>query len=532
MSGELAQRCCRIISQVRNILNKQTEPLFEDYEIFRKDLFKKNNIEYIKNDNIIDGKPIENNYLLDRKPILKGLNSKDIKDRHYEKEVNLIWIGNNQKESFKVNEISNDDIEYIYIDSYTSTFTIDKSDICYISLQKKLPSDSIVGIKIGSHICKTSISDNIIEFIMPLLSIGRHYIEIFINGVKIPIRIGNDDNSDIKDKIPINVKPAKFIHNKHLIANNKVTIPSGVMGRAPLPEIDIDEEVEELVRSHKPRISASIIAKKKILRKYFNNTYSKIVNQPRSDIGDLRNLDPSFKAAVCRDFRRRLIDKTLTSKYNRINNMMEDFLSKLDLGISNTIVPFHKKLDLWNISIKDKCNIFIDQYHQQIFNEASNEKSVYIFTKRMTSLEPYNIFVFSCISDNQTTCTIPILRRFICNIQECNDARLWTYIGECVLCKNQIAQTIEQISLPCPIPCIMKSDICNNLTETGIQIAPNVYIYFESWPNKLLPVSNAHDMYCIAICINSHIFYTTRGVAEQVLSFIISWLKYIPTKVD
>ncbi|OII75124.1 hypothetical protein cand_003900 [Cryptosporidium andersoni] len=531
MSGELAKRCCRIISQVKSILDKQTEPLFEDYQVFRSDLFKKNYIEYIKNDNIIDDKPIKNNYLLDKEPISKDLNLKDIEDRHYEKEVNLIWIGNNQKENPKINEISNNDIEYIHIDSYTSTFIKDKSDICYISLQKKLPSDSIVGIKIGPHICKASISDNIIEFIIPLLSIGYHYIEIFINGVRIPIRIGDDDISDLKDKIPINIKPAKFIRNKNLIAN-KVTIPSGVMGRAPLPEIDIDEEVEELVRSHKPRISASIIAKKRILRKYLNNTYSKVVNQPRSDIGDLRGLDPSFKAAVCRDFRRKLIDKTLTPKYNHVNNIIEDFLSRLDFGISNAIIPFHKKLDLWNISVKDKCDVIIDQYHQQIFNEASNEKSVYIFTKRMNSLEPYNIFVFSCISNNQITCTIPTLRRFICNVQECNDGRLWTYIGECVLCKNKIAQTIEQISLPCPIPCIMKSDICNNLTETGIQIASNVYIYYESWPNKLLPVSNVHDMYCIAICINSHIFYTTRGVTGQVLSFIISWLKHVPTKFE
>ncbi|KAL5370288.1 hypothetical protein CPHLJ_1g510 [Cryptosporidium parvum] len=451
-SSALSTKCCKIIDEYETKLNKELGNACREGAVSAPELKKYNNL---------------------RKGSLLGtnlVNSVIASESPFRRDSSLLWLSydpSNERQSEINKMIKNEDgtgvpdmcDKYVLVDTYTSILASNRQQACYISLLSPLPQDTVVGIKFGDHLCQGRINDTMIEYISPSLPVGRQYARLYLNSVKMGVKFGNGNTmSEARSYLPFDVIVQEPKSRRLNIKKHKTSIPVGVMGPAPLPEVDIEDEVEELLIMHKPRGNASIISRRHALDKYFKGTHSKVVNAPRRETGDLNNLDPSFKAAVNRDFLRRLSNITLEPDCRRTINLLNEFISKLDPGATNNLIPFNVKLEYWNRVLSDGCQEIIDNYHSYITQESSNEKSVYIFTKTSPdSLEPYNVFMFSCIMDEENNNCVPLLRRFTCSPENCGDVRLWICIGDCYLAKNEVANNYRKIDLPCPIPPIMKS---------------------------------------------------------------------------
>ncbi|KAH7647993.1 hypothetical protein FG379_000776 [Cryptosporidium bovis] len=488
----------------------------------------------------------------------------------YRRDSSLIWPSNNETDKSgiinslrpfiddnNINIIPNLCEKYVLVDSYTNVLASDRPQLCYISLLNPLPQDTVVGVKFGDQLCMGKLNDTIIEYVSPCLKVGRRYARLYLNSIKVGVKFGNGSTkSEVRDYIPIDVIVQDNKTRKSEIKINKSSVPVGVMGRDPVPEVDIENEIEDLLVLHKPRSTISYISRKHALERYFKNTHSKVVNAPRRETGDFNNLDPAFKAAVNRDFIRRLSNINLEPDCKRVIKMLEEFISKLDVGAINSVIPFHVKLSYWNSVLSDGTQEVVDHYHSYIQQEKTNEKSVYIFTKNSPeSIHPYHIFMFSCILEENGDQIVPLLRRFSCMPKMIGDSRLWYCVGDCELEKNEMANQFRKIQLPCPIPLAMRSNNSSfirnnkeklkNKTSTKeneaddvgiynndkcIQISDNVSLFFEMWPSRLLPATgNTSDSYSLTICINDYKYHSVTGVSQPVLNFIIQrWLVKVP----
>ncbi|OII74494.1 uncharacterized protein cubi_00047 [Cryptosporidium ubiquitum] len=450
-SSALSTKCCKIIDEYETQLSKEFGNTCIKVAGSAPELNKCNNLR--------KGSRLETNLV----------NSVVASESPFRRDSSLIWLSYDPsiQKLNEINKIVNEDgivvpdmcDKYVLVDTYTSILASNRQQACYISLLSPLPQDTVVGIKFGDHLCQGKINDTMIEYISPSLPVGRQYAKLYLNSVKMGVKFGNGSTmSEARSYLPFDVIVQEPKSRKLNYKKNKTPIPVGVMGPAPLPEVDIEDEVEELLIIHKPRGNASIISRKYALDKYFKGTHSKVVSAPRRETGDYNNLDPSIKAAVNRDFLRRLSNITLEPDCRRTINLLNEFISKLDPGATGNLIPFNIKLEYWNRVIADGCQEIIDNYHSYITQETSNEKSVYIFTRTSPdAFEPYNIFMFSCIMDEANNNYVPLLRRFTCNTENCGDVRLWLCVGDCYLIKNEVANNYRKIDLPCPIPPIMKS---------------------------------------------------------------------------
>ncbi|KAJ1605633.1 hypothetical protein OJ253_3082 [Cryptosporidium canis] len=543
--SSLSSKCCKIIDEYEAKLSKEIGIVYKEGEKSAPELNKYNRLR--------KGSRLGTNLV----------NSIAASDSPFRRDSSLIWLSYDPlyDQQNHVHGLNNDDgitvpdmcDKYVLVDTYTSILASNRQQACYISLLSPLPQDTVVGIRFGEHLCQGKINDTLIEYISPSLPVGRQYAVLYLNSVKMGVKFGNGNTmSEARSYLPFDVIVQEPKTRRLNYKRNKTPIPVGVMGPAPLPEVDIEDEVEELLIMHKPRGNASIISRRHALDKYFKGTHSKVVNAPRRELGDLNDLDPSFKAAINRDFIRRLSNITLEPDCRRTVNLLNEFISKLDPGAAGNLIPFNVKLEYWNRLIADGCQEIIDNYHSYITQETSNEKSVYIFTRTSPdSLQPYNVFMFSCIMDEDNNNCLPQLRRFTCTPSNCGDVRLWMCVGDCHLAKNEVASNYRKIDLPCPIPPIMKSkksahiwsrarnqasninstyvsrklgdshpDIIRGIgggslgaagvgaggvgagigadqdvyigndsseKERCIQISNDVFLFFEMWPSKLLP---------------------------------------------
>lgn len=579
-SSSLSSKCCQIIDEYETQLYKELGDACKQRAGGAPELIKYNKL---------------------RKGSLLGTNlanSIAASESPFRRDSSLIWLSYDPQ-SDKQNQVNgtnhmDDGVsvpdmcdKYVLVDTYTSILASNRPQACYISLLSPLPQDTVVGIKFGEHLCQGKVSDAMIEYTSPSLPVGRHYAVLYLNSVKMGVKFGNGNTmSEARSYLPFDVIVQEPKAPRRRSYRNKTQVPVGVMGPAPLPEVDIEDEVEELLIMHKPRASASVIARRHSLDKYFKGTHSKVVNAPRRETADLSHLDPSFRAAVNRDFVRRLSDLALGPDCTRTVNLLNEFISKLDPGATGNLIPFNVKLEYWKRVIADGCQQVIDNYHSYIAKESSNEKSVYIFTRTCpNSLEPYNVFMFSCIMDEENGNCLPLLRRFTCSPASCGDLRLWVCIGDCHLVKNEVANNYRRIDLPCPIPPIMKSkksahiwnrarslsgstsstymsrkldqgnlesstraigggslgaagvgaggagagagisagqDTVHYEKERCIQISNDVFIFFEMWPSKLLPnAGNTTESYSFTLCVRNHQYHSVTGISKPVLSFIL-----------
>lgn len=581
----LSSKCCKIIDEYEARLCKELGNACKQGTKSAPELIKYNKL---------------------RKGSLLGtnlVNSIAASESPFRRDSSLIWTSYDPQcdKQNQVNGINHNDDgltvpdmcdKYVLVDTYTSILASNRPQACYISLLTPLPQDTVVGIKFGEHLCQGKVCDALIEYTSPSLPVGRQYAVLYLNSVKMGVKFGNGNTmSEARSYLPFDViiqepKAARLNYKK-----NRTAVPVGVMGPAPLPEVDIEDEVEELLIMHKPRSNSSVMARRHSLDKYFKGTHSKVVSAPRRETGDLSHLDPSFRAAVNRDFVRRLSNLALEPDCRRTINLLNEFISKLDPGAMGNLIPFNVKLEYWNRVIADGCQQVIDNYHSYVAKEASNEKSVYIFTRTSPdSLEPYNVFMFSCIMDEENSSCLPLLRRFTCSPSNCGDVRLWVCVGDCPLVKNEVANNYRKIDLPCPIPPIMKSNksahIWNrarNLSESDnstfmsrklglgssgsstltcggslgaagvgaggvgagisadqgiihsekercIQISNDVFIFFEMWPSKLLPnAGNTTESYSFTLCVKKHQYHSVTGISKPVLNFILQkWLTKVP----
>ncbi|KAH8738707.1 hypothetical protein FG386_000498 [Cryptosporidium ryanae] len=554
--------------KTNSILSKRCSDIILEYEIqmnstmsISGDEKKKKNNKYTKlvGSNMKIGSNIVNSIIESSSP--------------YRRDSSLIWISNDEADkngiidSLKpfiddngVNILPNTCEKYVLVDSYTNVLASNRPQMCYISLLNPLPQDTVVGVKFGEQLCVGKINDTIIEYISPSLKVGRRYAKLYLNSIKVGVKFGNGSTkSEIRDCFPIDVIVQDNKIRKNEFKLNKSSVPVGVMGIDPIPEVDIENEIEDLLILHKPRSTASFISRKHALERYFKNTHSKVVNAPRRETGDFKNLDPAFKAAVNRDFIRRLSNINLEPDCKRTIKMLEEFISKLDIGAINSVIPFHTKLSYWNSVISDGTQQVVDHYHSYIQQEKTNEKSVYIFTKNSPeSVNPYHIFMFSCILDETGDQIVPLLRRFSCMPKMINDSRLWYCVGDCKLEKNEMANQFRKIQLPCPVPLTMKSNNSSFIRKNKeklknkskindqddesevqkinkcIQISDNVSLFFEMWPSKLLPTAgNTSDSYSLTVCIDDYQYHSVTGVSQPVLNFIIQkWLVKVPLRME
>ncbi|KAF7457459.1 hypothetical protein HWI79_2020 [Cryptosporidium felis] len=545
ITSALSNKCCKIIDEYENQLCKEFNNTCKEGAGNSSKLC---NCNKLRNRNRFDTNLV---------------NSIVASESPYRRDSSLIWLsfdpnykGSLNNDSYTQNE---DDFDselcekYVLVDTYTSILASNRQQACYISLLNPLPQDTVVGVKFGEHLCEGRVKDTIIEYISPSLPVGRQYARIYINSVKMGVKFGNGNTmSEERSYLPFDVIIQEPKSRRLIFKKNKTAVPVGVMGQPPLPEVDIEDEVEELMIMHKPRADASVISRRHALDKYFKSIHSKVVNAPRRETGDLKNLDPAYRAAVNRDFIRRLSNIALEPECRRTVNLLNEFISKLDIGTTGNIIPFNVKLKFWNRVIADGCQEVIDNYHSYVSQVTSNETAVYIFTRTSPeALNPLHVFLFSCVLNEESDETLPILRRFVCMPNDCGDVRLWACIGDCDLSKNEMANIFRKIQLPCPIPPIMKTlksahvwsraknqskyitlnnklvkDSINSELTQGlgggpigaagigvggfgagipitndivleddevaekdrcIKIASNVFLYFELWPSKLLP---------------------------------------------
>ncbi|XP_053990895.1 uncharacterized protein LOC128882993 [Hylaeus volcanicus] len=174
-------------------------------------------------------------------------------------------------------------------------------------------------------------------------------------------------------------------------------------------------------------------------------------------------------------------------------------LVSLDSTLTQSGIPFNVRATIYH-SVPSINRDIISQFHQQLFEiQPFRMYCLHLFTKSHPE-EVYSIFSFTLrqeasSNDSKNPMFVSSLERFDAYDRACCDPRYWTFLDELVPMKNEAAHDIcsSPLQQSPPLPELLRDAFSGCVTsgcyskEPSLQIAPHVFLYWDVWPNRILP---------------------------------------------
>ncbi|KFH17143.1 hypothetical protein TGMAS_274120 [Toxoplasma gondii MAS] len=483
------------------------------------------------------------------------------------------------------------------IDSYTSIVEAEREQPFLIGLLQPLPSGLEVVLSIDNWRVKCNCSTDalLLKGVLPPLPAGRHFLSICTRSgypLALLLRSSQTDKKDRKDKdefkrvspvfnIPFVVVRAPRRRQdpplcySTLKPRHETTLPA----TGPYTTADLDA----LVATSGVMIGTNRVGIPQTRKSGL------IVGPNGRLVAEPKGQDFTARLAECLDS---------ATKPKNVPVFGDPEIVLADSAYTCDVrIPLPFKISLFN-SCAATSRLSIACFHSRVFVfEPYGVLSAHIFTKSCYS-DIYTIFGFTLspteaaphasasFRNRARASYIPGLDRFEATERLCADTRFWRYVDGCVPCKNDVAAKfmIEDFErVECPVPPMLRH-ARNPYADypEGLEIAPGVSLFFEPWPEDVLPVpkrfagdefrqvSTAAAMqaveavlsqkgkapgasapkeeskssreghnslkvepqfFSVTLCVGKYIFNSVVGVEASVLEFIVNrWLRLVPEK--